>query len=86
MYPVTAFHDPDVNSGSQRLVDAHSRNWPSKRILMQVIDEYKFKRPNSSVFSDVKMTRHLLANAPEQINGGHTRDDLVPDLNDDTEN
>ena len=30
------FHDPDVNCGSQALVDAHSRNWPTKRILMQV--------------------------------------------------
>ena len=30
------FHDPDVNRGSQALVDAHSRNWPTKRILMQV--------------------------------------------------
>ncbi|KAL9959449.1 hypothetical protein ACROYT_G032774 [Oculina patagonica] len=35
VYPITAFHDHDVNGGSQRLVDAHSRNWPSKRILMQ---------------------------------------------------
>lgn len=35
VYPVTAFHDQDVNDGSQRLVEAHSRNWPSKRILMQ---------------------------------------------------
>lgn len=35
VYPVTAFHDQDVNNGSQRLVEAHSRNWPTKRILMQ---------------------------------------------------
>ncbi|KAJ7383912.1 hypothetical protein OS493_025239 [Desmophyllum pertusum] len=35
VYPVTAFHDQDVNSGSQRLVEAHLRNWPTKRILMQ---------------------------------------------------
>ena len=31
------FHDQDVNSGSQTLVEAHSRNWPNKRILMQVV-------------------------------------------------
>nr|XP_058949494.1 protein SSUH2 homolog [Pocillopora verrucosa] len=35
VYPITAFHDEDVNNGSQRLVEAHSRNWPTKRILMQ---------------------------------------------------
>lgn len=35
VYPITTFHDPDVNRGSQALVDAHSRNWPTKRILMQ---------------------------------------------------
>ena len=30
------FHDSDANRGSQALVDAHSRNWPTKRILIQV--------------------------------------------------
>ena len=43
VYPITAFHDEDVNNGSQRLVEAHSRNWPTKRILMQV--------GNSEIFS-----------------------------------
>ena len=36
------FPDQDVNSGSLTLVEAHSRNWPNKRILMQVVC-YKLK-------------------------------------------
>jgi len=35
VFPITMFPDQDVNSGSQTLVEAHSRNWPNKRILMQ---------------------------------------------------
>ncbi|XP_068759204.1 protein SSUH2 homolog isoform X2 [Montipora capricornis] len=35
VHPITMFHDQDVNAGSQALVEAHSRNWPTKRIVMQ---------------------------------------------------
>ena len=38
VYPITMFHDPDVNRGSQALVDAHSRNGPyaGKKTVRQV--------------------------------------------------
>ncbi|XP_022807961.1 protein SSUH2 homolog, partial [Stylophora pistillata] len=35
IYPISLFQDRDVNRVSQQLVAAHSRNWPTKRIIRQ---------------------------------------------------
>lgn len=35
IYPISLFHDRDVNRVSRQLVAAHSRNWPTKRIIRQ---------------------------------------------------
>ncbi|EDO42546.1 predicted protein, partial [Nematostella vectensis] len=35
VWPITTFHDHDVNNGSQRLVQEHSTSFPTERILMQ---------------------------------------------------
>ncbi|XP_028516749.1 protein SSUH2 homolog [Exaiptasia diaphana] len=35
VWPITGFHDNDVNIGSKQLVDQHATNFPSERMLLQ---------------------------------------------------